>query len=317
MTQTSTAPGTAPNNTLGILCVVAGLAIFSVQDLILKLLSGSYPLHQAMVLRSLTAAPLMLAIVWRYDGTLRTLLTPGWSRMLARGLLNFLAYGSFYLGLAALPLATTVALYFTAPLMITVLSVVILRESVSVARWLAVIAGFGGVLILVRPGSDLFEWAALLPVVSGLAYGMSMIFARTLGRTETAAAMAFWGNVAFLACALILSVIFGTGAFEGQTHASLAFLMRGWVWPSGSDVALMCICGVIAAFGLTLLTQAYRIAKSSVVAPFEYSLLFWGVLWGWLIWGDWPDATGWLGISVIIGAGLFVLYRENREQAMA
>lgn len=308
---------TRTNNSLGILCVVAGLAIFSVQDLILKLLSGSYPLHQAMVLRSLTAAPLMLAIVWRYDGTARTLLTPGWSRMLARGLLNFLAYGSFYLGLAALPLATTVALYFTAPLMITVLSVVILRESVSLARWLAVIAGFGGVLILVRPGSDLFEWAALLPVVSGFAYGMSMIFARTLGRTETAAAMAFWGNIAFLACALILSAIFGTGAFEGQTHASLAFLMRGWVWPSGFDVALMCACGVIAAFGLTLLTQAYRIAKSSVVAPFEYSLLFWGVLWGWLIWADWPDATGWLGISVIIGAGLFVLHRESREQAMA
>lgn len=301
------------NNNLGIVCVTAGLALFSVQDLVLKLLSGSYPLHQAMVFRSLTAAPLMLAIVWLYDGTPRTLFTPGWRRMLARGLLNFLAYGSFYLGLASLPLATTVALYFTAPLMITILSVLILRETVSLQRWSAVLAGFGGVIILVRPGDALFEWAALLPVASGFAYGMSMIYARTLGRTETAAAMAFWGNIAFLGCALLLSVIFGTGRFDGQTHASLAFLMRGWVWPSATDLALMCACGVIAAFGLTLLTQAYRIAKSSVVAPFEYSLLFWGVLWGWLIWGDWPDATGWVGISVIIGAGLYVLHREAAE----
>ena len=301
------------SNTLGILCVLAGLALFSVQDLILKLLSGSYPLHQAMVFRSLTAAPLMLAIVWRYDGSPRSLLTPGWPRMLARGLLNFIAYGSFYLGLAALPLATTVALYFTAPLMITILSVLVLRETVSLPRWIAVLAGFGGVIILVRPGDALFDWAALLPVVSGFAYGLSMIYARTLGRTETAAAMAFWGNLAFLGFALALSVIFGSGRFDGQSHASLAFMMRGWVWPSGQDLALMCGCGVIAAFGLTLLTQGYRIAKSSTVAPFEYSLLFWGLLWGWLIWGDWPDGTGWLGISVIIGAGLFVLHRETTE----
>ncbi len=128
---------TRSDTTNGIICLIAGIAVFSVQDLILKKLSADYPLHQAMVLRSLTALPFLLLIVWWFDGRLSTITTPGWPKMLARGLLNFVAYTSYYLGLAALPMATTVALYFTAPLMITLLSALVLKEQVGARRWLA------------------------------------------------------------------------------------------------------------------------------------------------------------------------------------
>ena len=103
----------------GILCLVSGIAIFSVQDLILKLISGDYPLHQAMMLRSLAAVPCLLLIVRWFDGGFGGLLSRTWPAMLGRGLLNFTAYTAYYLALAALPMATTVALYFTAPLLIT------------------------------------------------------------------------------------------------------------------------------------------------------------------------------------------------------
>lgn len=303
------------SNTTGILCLTAGIAVFSVQDLILKLLSGDYPLHQAMVLRSLTAIPFMLALVWFFDGSLRTLLSRGWPAMLGRGLLNFTAYTAYYLALAALPMATTVALYFTAPLIITVLSVIILHEHVSAKRWLAVVAGFAGVLIMVRPGGDLFDWAALLPVFCGFAYAASMILARTMGSRDTAAAMAFWGNLAFLLCGLALSAYYGSGQHAGDAHPSLAFLTRGWATPTGFDLFLMCACGAIAAIGLTLLTHAYAISQSSVVAPFEFTFAFWGILWGWLFWSDLPDALGWLGIAIIIAAGVYVLRAEGTEPA--
>lgn len=303
------------SNTTGILCLTAGIAVFSVQDLILKLLSGDYPLHQAMVLRSLTAIPFMLALVWLFDGSLRTLLSRGWPAMLGRGLLNFTAYTAYYLALAALPMATTVALYFTAPLIITVLSVIVLHEKVSARRWLAVVAGFAGVLIMVRPGGNLFDWAALLPVFCGFAYAASMILARTMGSRDTAAAMAFWGNLAFLICGLALSAYYGTGQHAGDSHPSLAFLTRGWATPTGFDLFLMCACGAIAAIGLTLLTHAYAISQSSVVAPFEFTFAFWGILWGWLFWSDLPDALGWLGIAIIIAAGVYVLRAEGTETA--
>ncbi len=298
----------------GVALLVAGIAVFSVQDLILKLISGAYPLHQAMVLRSLTALPLLLLLVHR-DGGLTTLFTPGTRAMILRGGVMFTAYTAYYLALAALPMATTVALYFSAPLFITILSVLILKETVGPRRWLALMAGFTGVLIMVRPGGDLFDWAALLPVLAGLTYAISMISARRLGSTETAPALAFWGNAVFLAAAIVMSLILGPGNHADDAHPSLAFLLRGWVMPTAFDLMLMMACGVIAAIGLTLLTQAYRVAESSVVTPFEYTGLFWSVIYGWLFWRDWPVLADWIGISIITGAGLYILWREALTKA--
>ena len=293
--------------------LVAGIALFSVQDLILKLLSGDYPLSQALVFRSITAAPLMFLLV-HFDGGLKTLTTPGMARMIGRGFVVFAPYTLYYLALAALPIATVVALFFAAPLCITALSVPMLGEKVGRPRWIAVIIGFGGVILMARPGTDLFDWAAFLAVAAALAYAVAMITARQLGRTETASAMAFWGNAVFLLCATILSLIFGGGQYEGATHKSLAFLTRAWVTPTPHDLMLMCACGVIAAIALTLLTQAYRLGEASIVASFEYTAMIWGVIYGWIFFSDWPTNVGWLGISIITGAGLFVLWRERRAK---
>jgi drug/metabolite transporter (DMT)-like permease len=264
-----------------------------------------------MVIRSLTALPFHLGIVWWFDGRLSTITTPGWWKMLARGLLNFVAYTAYYLGLAYLPLADTIALFFTNPLFITLTAVLILRERVSTASLVAVAAGFAGVLLVVKPGGTGFDLAALLPVLGALGYALSMIAAGRLGRTESAAAMAFWGNVCFLLFALVLSAIYGSGSLAGASHPSLAFLTRGWVTPPLNDLLLMASCGLIAAIGLTLLTYAYRIAPSASVAPFEYSFMFWGVLWGWLFWDSIPDGIAWVGIAVIIAAGLIVIRKDD------
>lgn len=300
-------------NSRAIACLCAGIAIFSVQDLILKLLSGDYPLYQAMILRSVVAMPCMALLAVLFDGTWRSLITPRWPALLARGLLNFLAYTAYYLALAALPMATTVALYFTAPLFITLLSVALLGEHVSVSRWFVLALGLIGVVIMVRPGGSLFDWAALLPIFCGFAYALSMILARTMGERDSAAAMAFWGNNAFLLSSLALALVFGSGGSADLMHPSLAFLTRGWVTPSLYDAALMGSCGVIAAVGLTLLTESYRIGQASLVAPFEFTFAFWGVLWGWLFWGSLPDTLGWLGIAIIMAAGIYVVGRAEKS----
>lgn len=295
----------------GIVCLTAGIAVFSVQDLIIKLLSGDYPVHQAMVIRSLTALPLLLLLVvldagWRGVASNRPWLLVG------RGLIMFTAYTCYYLGLAALPIATSVALYFAAPLFITVLSVVALGETVGPRRWSAVLVGFAGVVVMVRPGSDLFDWASLFPLFSGLAYAISQIIARKLGETERATTMSFYGNGVFLAGGVLLAALFGHGDFAAEDHKSLAFLLRGWAWPSLLDLVLMMACGAVAAAGLTLITQAYRVAPANAVAPFEYSALLWGTLYGWLVWREFPTAGTWVGIAIVVGAGLYVLYRERR-----
>ena len=186
---------TRSDTTTGIICLIAGIAVFSVQDLILKKLSADYPLHQAMVLRSLTALPFLLLIVWWFDGRLSTITTPGWPKMLARGLLNFVAYTSYYLGLAALPMATTIALFFTAPLFITLSAALLFNEKVSGPAALAVLAGFAGVMLIVQPGTEGLGGPAILPIAGAAGYALSMVIARPMGRTESAAAMAFWANI--------------------------------------------------------------------------------------------------------------------------
>lgn len=307
-------PAARRDSARGIACLVGGIALFSIQDLIMKQLSGQYPLYQAMLLRSLAAAPLLLAFV-AVDGGLRSLRTRRWPVLAGRGVILFFAYSCYYLGLAALPMPTAASLFFVAPLAITAMSVAILGERVDARRWLAVLAGFGGVVVMTRPGGAVFEWAALLPVVAGSAYGLSMVYARKVGARETAPVMAFYANGVLLLGALALAVAFGGGGFAVGGHPSLGFLLRGWVSPSAGDLALMLSCGVIAAVGLTLLTQAYRIAEAKVVAPFEYTALIWAVLYGWVFWRDWPDAVAWAGIMVIVGAGLYVLDREARTAA--
>jgi len=298
----------------GIAFLVLGIAVFSVQDVILKAVSDAYPIHQAMTIRSLTALPVLLAMAI-LDGGLRGLASARPWALVGRGTIMFTAYTSYYLGLAALPLATCVALYFTAPLFITVLSVLVLGEKVGPTRWSAVAVGFLGVLIMVRPGTEVFDWASLLPIYAGLSYGAAQILARKLGATERSTVMGFYGNGVFLAGGLILAGILGGGQFASEAHKSLGFLLRGWETPNAVDLGLMMACGVVAGLGLVLLTQAYRVAPANVVAPFEYTALIWGVLYGWLIWHDLPRPLTWLGIAIVIGAGLVVLYRERRTGA--
>ena len=297
------------NRFWGIGCLTAGIGIFSLQDVIIKLISGAYPLHEVMVVRSIVAMPLLLAFV-ALGGGLRLILSPRWRMLLLRGALMFIAYFAYYLGLASLPLATSVSLYFASPLFITVLSVWMLAEQVGPRRWAAVLVGFAGVLIMVRPGGALFAWAALLPVFAGLSYAVSQVTARKLGELESAAVMATYGNIVFLGVGVLLALVFGGGAFANESDPSLAFLVRGWTWPTAFDVSLMLACGLIAAVGLVLLTEAYRATEANIVAPFEYTALVWGVLYGWLIWREAPDAVGWAGMAVIIGAGLYLLRRQ-------
>lgn len=299
-------------NIRGILFLLAGIAVFSLQDLILKLLSGAYPLHEAMVVRSIAAIPFLLLIAHR-DGGLGTLLSPGRGQMLGRGVMNFLAYTSYYLALAALPIATTVTLYFTAPFFITALSILFLGERVTALRWITLLGGFAGVLVVMRPGGEAFSWAMVLPVFASFFYAAAMIVARRIGGQETATAMAFYSNLTFLIGALALAAVFGSGAHADESQKSMAFLLRGWTVPPAADLALMAACGLIAAVGLTLLTQAYRIGQANAVAPFEYSALFWGLMSGWLVWGDWPDRPTWAGIAMLVGAGLVLLYSERRN----
>jgi drug/metabolite transporter (DMT)-like permease len=284
--------------------------IFSGQDWIIKLLSGDYPVHQAIAIRGIVALPILFCVV-AYLGKLRDLRSPRAGLLIVRGLVLMTAYTTYYLAFPSMPLANVVALWFTAPLFVTILSGPFLGEKVGARRWVVTVLGFVGVLIIQRPLTAEFNAASLLPIASALTYAISALMARRMGEVESASVMSFYQSLVYLLVALVMAAIFGSGAFEGTGDASLEFLVRGWVMPSAIDLALLAACGVIASIATVLLTQAYRLAEANFVACFEYSAIIWAIFGGYVFFGEMPDLYSIIGAALIVAAGLYVLFGKQ------
>ena len=303
--------GPRRNTVIGMASAVGAGLIFSVNDVCFKLLSGSYALHELVLIRSGIGIAIMTCIILPLNGGWRQLRTRRPGLHLFRALMIVCSNMTYYAGLAALPLADGVALFFIAPMMITALSVPLLGERVGPRRWAAVCVGLLGVIVMTRPGSGAFEIAALLPILSALFYALANLTARRLGDTESAAAMTFWVQLTFLLVALAMGLSFGDGHLSQSTHPSIAFLFHAWSWPEGRDWLLLTLVGFASSFGGLLIAQAYKKAEAALVAPFEYASMPIAVMWGYVVFGQLPDLVSWIGIALICGAGLYVFWRET------
>ena len=306
----SPAPGVRPHAPLrGIVFVLAGVSVFSLQDAVVKMLSGHYPLFEIGFVRCLVTIGPMAGLAWWERGRAGLSTRRPWLH-LTRGSLAVLSFSSYYLALAALPLADVVALYFAAPLFLAALSRVVLGEPVGGRRWTALVVGFLGVLTVLRPGTAVFEPAALLAVMAALCYGGSQTITRELGRTDGAATIALASTLLYLVVSTAGGLVASRQGQASDLHPSLAFLVRAWIWPGARDLALMMLCGLISGVGAYCLAQAYRAAPASSVAPFEYVMIVWAVLWGYLFWGNVLGPSTLLGVSLTVGAGLFLARHE-------
>ena len=180
--------------------------------------------------------------------------------------------------------------------------------------WAAVLLGFAGVIVMLQPGSGLFEPAALLSLLSASLYGLAMLLARKWSDRISGAVIAFYQHAVFLLGSGAAALLFQALHLENATHPSVVFLVRSWVALLPWDAALMAVCGVVSAVGTVLLTNAYRVARAATVTPFEYTGMLWAPLWGFLFFSEVPRATTVAGAVVIVVAGLLAL-RAGRPAA--
>lgn len=302
----------------GIAFIVAGMVAISFNDMLIKQLSGGYPLHQMVFARSAIGIVFSLVIV-QWEGGFQILKTDRPGLHLLRGLLIVASNMTYFAALAVLPLADATALFFAAPLFITVLSIPILGEKVGPLRISAVLVGFAGVVLMQRPwagsGSlDASRLVLLLPVVAALAYALNQLLTRKLGAVAKASAMAVYIQVTFIVVSLIFWVVAGDGRYAvGVDNPSLVFLLRAWIWPTSDDWVYFIALGLNSAIIGYCLSAAYKAADAATVAPFEYVGLPMAVLWGWLIFADLPSWEVWVGMALIVGSGLFVFVREQQK----
>ncbi len=275
-------------------CFLLAIFLFAGMDTLIKYLSAVYPVAQLMFVRSAVALVLVGGI-----SVART----GWSGLrtrrpfahVGRSFAGLMSMACFFYAFKHLPLAEVYVLSFAGPLFITALSMPLLKEPVGWRRWAAVLVGFGGVLVMARPEAG----APILPVLVGVTaaffYALAMIAVRGLARTESNAAI-----VVYLL--LTTTVVSGIAAIPD------------WVSPSLFDMGLMLLVGTLGGAAQVLMTQAFRLGRAAVVAPFEYTGMIWATLLGFLVFGDVPTPAVLVGAGIIIASGLYILHRETMKR---
>jgi drug/metabolite transporter (DMT)-like permease len=276
--------------------MIAAVAVFSVMDALLKFLTGRYPPMQVATLRGATSLPFTLLPVL-LAGSLEDLRPRRWEMHLLRGCLAVVVIGGFVYAVSVLSLANAYSVFLSAPLIVAALSVPLLRERIDWRNWIAILVGLAGVLTMLRPTrSELVSFGALAALFGATAYALSGIAVRVLTRTDTTVSVVFWtiGLMTVLAGCI------------SAPH---------WVALEPADWKWLVAVGVTAAVGQYLLTEAFRSAPPSVVSPFEYTALLWGIGIDRLVWHVLPSLRVCLGGGIVIASGLYLIWHERTRGA--
>ncbi|MEE2773679.1 MAG: DMT family transporter [Pseudomonadota bacterium] len=295
-----------------ILGILLASCAFSVNDISIKYFTELMPLHQVVFFRAIIALIFTFFLLLPFEGGCSALKTNRPILHIASGTCLVIANLSFFSGLSLISLAESSAIFFVAPLLITIFSVVFLKESVGFRRWLALVLGMTGVLLVIKPGSINFTWATCLPIIAATMYAIRNIVTRKMGLSEKAGTMSLYLHLTFIVACGFMGLAFGDGKFSGSQNAALEFLFRAWVSPSIDMVVIIFIAGVSSALGGYFSAQAYRYSSASVVAPFEYMTLVLAVFWGYMLWNEFPDVFSIIGIFLIIFSGVSIAIREGQ-----
>lgn len=301
------------SNLKGIGFLVLALLVGSLQGVAVKWIGGNYSVLEIVTFRSMVALPATL-IFFRLEGKKGLPKTSHYKLELLRGFFLFLSYTTYMMGLAALPLASVEALRFSGPLMITILSVFMLREKVELTRWLALLVGFGGIMLVIQPGSSEFNEGSLFILISVLFYALTVITTRKLNAADSSATMAYFSSWVYLIAAFVFSPLAAAVGEIPHAHPSIAFLFHAWTVPTLLDFFIMSGLGIIWSIWMYFVTQAYSLAQASVIAPFEYASLPINVTWGFLFWHEIPAAMTIAGATLTLLSGLYILIQEQKQK---
>lgn len=284
-----------------VLYMAGAVALQTVLDAGVKWLTTDYTVPQIAFVRYLFTIAIAVLLAGRMGG-LGTLKTKRPMAHALRALLHIATMLTFYFALMLLPLADAIAISFAAPLFMTALSILLLRERVGAARWTAVAIGLVGVVLIVQPSGSGVTPGAILALASAVFYALTFITARQLSATETSHTILFYCSVGVL-------VVMGLIGLFGQTGIAPA-----WKWAPLhlGDLWIFMLVGMAGSFAQFFFSQAFRYGEVSMLAPIEYTALLWGVAYGLLLWNDVPSWTVLAGAVIVAGASLYVVRQETR-----
>ena len=274
----------------GIGLMLLSIFMFSFGDAMGKFIVATYSVGQLLLLRACAALIVLLPMVWRHRAKFMHLERP-WLQLL-RVTLSTLEVAAFFWATVYLPLADVITYYLASPIFVTALSPLVLREHVGWRRWSAVLIGFCGVLIALRPSSQTVSWPAMIALGGSLSFAVLMLITRSLRATP--------------------DIVLASSQFMGTFALGALMSPFGWVAPSLGSLGLFAAAGVISVGALLCVNRSLKLAPASVVVPYQYSMIVWAVMFGYFVFGDVPSMATIVGAAIIIGAGLYIFLREQQ-----
>jgi drug/metabolite transporter (DMT)-like permease len=282
----------------GIALMLAGICMFSFGDALGKVLVARYPVNELLLLRAAGPRAILLTLIWRQRAALPRLERPG--LQLLRMVLSTAEVAAFFVAVVYLPLADVITYYLACPIFVTALSAIILREQVGWRRWSAVVVGFCGVLIALQPSAQTVSWPALIALGGSFSFAVLMIVTRSLRATP--------------------DIVLAATQFAGTFSVGLVLAPFAWRAPGLPDLGLFVLAGCISIVALLCTNRSLKLAPASVVVPYQYSMIVWAVMFGYVVFGDVPQVSTIVGAAIIIAAGLYIFIREQqlgRETAVS
>ena len=273
----------------GIALMLVSVCMFSFGDALGKYIVATYSVGQLMLLRACAALVLLAPSIWRNRAEFRLMERP-WLQLL-RVVLSTMEIAAFFLATVYLPLADVVTYYQATPIFVTALSAIVLREQVGWRRWSAILIGFCGVLIALRPSAQTVSWPAMIALAGSLAFSGSLLTTRLLRATP--------------------DIVLASAQFAGGLLFGLAVVPLGWVAPTWGSLGLFFAAGAISVCALLCVNRSLKLAPASTVVPYQYTMILWAVMFGYVVFGDVPSFPMALGAVIITAAGLYIFLRER------
>tara|TARA_B100001029_G_C15061283_1_gene458691 strand:+ start:2497 stop:3444 length:948 start_codon:yes stop_codon:yes gene_type:complete len=305
------------NNPKGILFILTGMALFSIQDSLIKYIFEDAALYELYFGRTLTAL-ILLALYLKITSQKLVMKTYYPLLTTVRVICFFFGFSFFYISLTYMSLAMANALFFSSPFFISILAIVFLGEKVGIRRWLAITVGFLGVYIVLNPNFENFDYTKLAPVACALFYAISMTITKITSDKDSVFSQMFHLYIGAIGISIIFFIFTGKGQFNTFSNPTLQFILREWFTNPTFSWPFIIIMGLVASLSFYFVFSAYSIASPSVVSLFEYSLIIWAIIIGYLLFNDIPTVRTFIGVALIIGAGVYIYIREKaRDQMIA
>ena len=286
------------------------MTAFALQDTVIRLLAVDISILQVMFARSVVAL-ILLTLFLKITKKEIIFKTEFPKLSIFRTVMFILAFVFYYIGLHYLTFAEATALFFTAPFFITIFSGIFLKEKIGLIRWAIIVYGFIGVLFIVSPDINSFNIYMIYPILCAAGYSANMIIIKYTSEKDNVYTQTLH---VYIATIIICPIITFSGIFLdfGNSNSEvLNFLFREWFFNDPKSLFMIFVVGVSVIFGFVFLFNAYRHGRPYIIAPFEYIFLIWAVILGWFIWSETVDLKTWTGITIIVSAGIFILYREK------